>query len=129
MVIALIITWVLLALITVAVVGRNTHSIEELQDRADGIVKAVKIVQNNSMKTMMELQVTKDEADANSGEIDKIIKRLNEITADIHRLDEEVKAVAKDEHEIRSYYVNFREPKAFGVDWAQEYKCEEDHNG
>lgn len=127
MVIALVTAWVLLALIALTVISRNTNSINELQDRADGIVQAVKVVQNNALNTMTELQVTKNEADANSGEIDEIIKRLEAITKDINRLDAEIKEVAKDEREIRSYYVNFREPKTVGVDWANEFKCEEDH--
>lgn len=118
MVIGLIITWVLLALIAVAAVGKNTQSIEELQDRADDIVKAVKIVQNNSLKTMTELQVTKDEADSNSAEIDGIIKKMNGITADINRLDEMVTQDHRDLVDIRERYILYRKP----INWAGDYK-------
>lgn len=65
-------------------------------------------------------------------EIDSITDRMNAIAADIKRLDEEITRVKKDEREIRSYYVNFREPKALpvynaGVPWAKDYPCNEEH--
>ena len=54
-------------------------------------------------------------------EIDAIIAKLQTIVEDIHRIDH-------DEHEIRSYYVNFREPKFdnSGVEWAEEYVTNDD---
>lgn len=54
-------------------------------------------------------------------EIDQIIKRLNEITEDIARID-------NDEKELRRYYVNFREPVQGngGVDWAEKIRSSED---
>ncbi len=65
-------------------------------------------------------------------EIDSITDRMNAIVADIKRLDEEITQVKKDEREIRSYYVNFREPKELpvynaGVPWAKDYPCNEEH--
>lgn len=118
MVIGLIITWVLLALIAVVAVGRNTQSIEELWNRADAIMKAVKVVQNNSLKTMMDLEVTKNEADSNSAEIDGIIKKMNAITADIRRLDEMVTQDHRDLVDIRERYILYRKP----INWAGDYK-------
>lgn len=65
--------------------------------------------------------------------IEDIIGKLEAIAADIKRLDEEVTKVKKDEREIRSYYVNFREPSALpvyevGVPWAKDFKCTEDND-
>lgn len=47
---------------------------------------------------------------AEDPQITAIITSLENITKDIARLDAEVTRVAKDEKEIRSYYINFREP-------------------
>lgn len=54
-------------------------------------------------------------------EIDDIIKRMNQIIADIHRIDH-------DEKEIRQYYINFRDPaeNKSGVLWAKEYPTNEE---
>lgn len=65
-------------------------------------------------------------------DIDGITDRLEEIAKDIGRLDGEIAEVKRDEREIRSYYVNFREPKALpvydtGVPWAKEFPCNDEH--
>ena len=55
-------------------------------------------------------------------QIEEIISRLEKITEDIARID-------KAEKEIRSYYVNFREPvpvSTGGVAWANEFVCGEE---
>jgi len=54
-------------------------------------------------------------------EIDQIITRIDQITADIARID-------NDEKELRRYYVNFREPVQSngGVDWAPEFPSQEE---
>lgn len=55
-------------------------------------------------------------------QIEEIISRLEKITEDIARID-------RDEKEIRSYYVNYREPvpvSTGGVAWANEFVCGEE---
>lgn len=54
-------------------------------------------------------------------QIEEIISRLEKITEDIARIDH-------DEKEIRSYYVNYREPAVStgGVAWANEFVCGEE---
>ena len=52
-------------------------------------------------------------------EIDKIIARMNEITADIARID-------KDEKEIRSYYINFRTPTHPNGGYTGGFVCKDD---
>jgi biopolymer transport protein ExbB/TolQ len=57
-------------------------------------------------------------------QIEEIISRLEKITEDIARID-------RDEKEIRSYYVNYREPvpvSTGGVAWANEFVCGDDNN-
>lgn len=54
-------------------------------------------------------------------EIDQIITRLNEITADIARID-------KDEKEIRSYYINFRTPTHPNGGYAGGFVCKDDQD-
>ena len=70
----------------------------------------------NNMATRNKLDIAR----ANK-QIDDIIIKLQEITADIHRLDH-------DEKEIRSYYCNYREPRFdnAGVEWAEEYVTHDD---
>lgn len=54
-------------------------------------------------------------------EIDQIVARMDQITADIARID-------NDEKELRRYYVNYRTPVQSngGVDWAPEFPSQED---
>ena len=54
-------------------------------------------------------------------EIDQIINRLNEITADIARID-------KDEKEIRSYYINFRTPTHPNGGYTGGFVCKDDQD-
>ena len=54
-------------------------------------------------------------------EIDKIIARMNEITADIARID-------KDEKEIRSYYINFRTPTHPNGGYTGGFVCKDDQD-
>ena len=77
----------------------------------------------NNMATRNKLDIAR----ANK-QIDDIIIKLQQITADIHRLDGNITDVAKSEHEIRSYYVNFREPRFdnAGVEWSEEYVTHDD---
>jgi len=55
-------------------------------------------------------------------QIEEIISRLEKITEDIARID-------RDEKDLRSYYVNYREPvpvSTGGVAWANEFVCGEE---
>jgi len=54
-------------------------------------------------------------------EIDKIIARMNVITADIARID-------KDEKEIRSYYINFRTPTHPNGGYTGGFVCKDDQD-
>lgn len=76
------------------------------------------------------------QADSGSEDIDEIISRLNDIVKDIHQLDERCNRLnerSEQDHrdlvDIRSRYVNFRDPvvKNGGVSWAGEIKTDEDN--
>ena len=54
-------------------------------------------------------------------EINQIIARMNEITADIARID-------KDEKEIRSYYINFRTPTHPNGGYTGGFVCKDDQD-
>lgn len=62
-------------------------------------------------------------------EIQNIIKRLEDIVKDINELDKEVEQIKHDEKDLRTYYVNYREPVVsdHGVEWASEYRTGEDN--
>lgn len=56
-------------------------------------------------------------------EIDEIIERLEQITADIARID-------RDEKDLRTYYVNYRSPAlpSAGVEWAERFPTQEEEH-
>jgi len=64
--------------------------------------------------------ITKD-IDEIDDQIEAILKVLEDITADIHRIDH-------DEKDIRKYYMYYREPSHpnGGVQWSEEIKASED---
>lgn len=64
-------------------------------------------------------------------EIDRILKQLNEITADIARMDSMTAQDHRDLVDIRMRYVNYREPvqNNGGVDWAPEFPTQEEEHG
>lgn len=57
-----------------------------------------------------------------------IIAKLEAITADIHQIDERTKKDHCDLVDIRTRYVNFRNPvqSNAGVEWSNDHKCKED---
>ena len=93
-------------------------SVNGINKRLDDTIEKANAndIRLNNMATRNKLDIAR----ANK-QIDDIIIKLQEITADIHRLDH-------DEKEIRSYYVNFREPKFdnAGVEWSEEYVTHDD---
>ena len=93
-------------------------SVNGINKRLDDTIEKANAndIRLNNMATRNKLDIAK----ANK-QIDDIIIKLQEITADIHRLDH-------DEKEIRSYYVNFREPRFdnAGVEWSEEYVTHDD---
>ena len=128
MTIVLSITMALIAIMLIYV----AHELKDIRENADkanfesdqnhrAIVQIVS-TSNQNTKTFEGRFAQADK------QIEDIIAMLQEITVDIHRLDGNIADVAKSEHEIRSYYVNFREPKFdnAGVEWSEEYVTHDD---
>lgn len=106
-----IITAIAVALLTVAVAILHTKYklIEEELDE---------------MAASGTTSLEKKASEAND-EIETIIRRLEEITDDIGRLDQLTKKDHSDLVDIRERYILWREPvdKGAGVTWAKDYPC------
>ena len=101
--------------------GNTVHRIEETQLRQIGADTTERKLIDQRIDNI--ITVHNSSIEHYDSEIDQIINRLNEITADIARID-------NDEKELRRYYVNFREPVHGngGVDWAPEFPTQEDEH-
>ena len=62
-------------------------------------------------------------------EIDQIIARMDQITADIAELNKEHQQDRRDLTDIRTRYINYREPTKdnSGVNWSKSYVVTEDY--
>ena len=106
-------TMVMMAVIIYLNVRLNNHEadtnleIEELKTKYDRIEKLDEAIDNGL--DLAEMQIK------------EITARLEEITADIHRIDH-------DEKDIRKYYMYYREPSHpnGGVQWSETVKVKED---
>lgn len=84
--------------------------------------------QIEQIEDLIDKKVSAVDAEVLDGEIEMIIARLEQITADIAELDKEHISDHRDLVDIRTRYINYREPIVpnGGVHWADEHKCEED---
>lgn len=99
-----------LACMTLLVLGQQARTAESIANIATAhnqLVANTKESFRNVGKSLGELRASEMKEDP---QIQEILDRLNKVTDDIARLDAEVGRISKDEKEIRSYYVNFREP-------------------
>ncbi len=146
--IASIISAVAIALMAVAIflLSARVKEVESDTEDIDKVKKALHAQQKFISDIESDLGKCEARATYAEGSVETIFKKLEGIIADIHRLDEEdqkntaelkdlvkrIDTVAKDEKDIRSYYVNFREPNALptfgGVPWAKDYKTGEDND-
>lgn len=115
----IIICITILILAMVGAIGMNAKQIESIEEHTHAL-NSVVMLQNK------QIDIVNDAQKSNANEIDQICNHLLEIAKDIKRLDEEIETVKRDEKEIRSYYVNFREPNTAGVPWSSEVKCSDD---
>lgn len=95
----------IVAIAMVALIGVNSKHIDALSMQNQAIATGQKLLSK-------EIEITRDAEKANSNDIDNIINTLQGIADDIRRLDEQVATVARDEKDLKRYYVNYREPKA-----------------
>ena len=94
-------------LIVLGQLARTNESIANIATAHNQLVANTKESFRNVGKTLGELRANEMKEDP---QIQEILDRLNKVTQDIARIDAEVDRISKDEKEIRSYYVNFREP-------------------
>lgn len=101
---------------TEILIQTTAASVNGINKRLDDTIEKANAndIRLNNVSTRNKLDIEK----ANK-QIDDIIIRLQEITEDIHRLDH-------DEKEIRSYYVNYRDPKHPNAGMTGGFVCKED---
>ena len=97
--------------------GNTVHRIEETQLRQIGADTTERKLTDQRIDNIITIH--NSSIDHYDSEIDKIIARMNEITADIARID-------KDEKEIRSYYINFRTPTHPNGGYTGGFVCKDD---
>ena len=115
MIYVLIAIGVILALIMSACVAQNTRNIEYMSKQQQIIIEttgaSVKRVDERLNKAVNGINANTDTFDAN---FTKIFKRLDEIAADIKRLDEidmRSQRAIQQANDIANRYVLYREPK------------------
>lgn len=123
---------VTLALIAIAIIGiaymlgKHNKALSAQEEIQMKLVASLTNVKKDLEKRMDDFVGVHNAAiDHYDDEIDQIIERMNKIVEDIARIDH-------DEKDIRTYYMNYREPvqKNGGVDWAVEFPdldTEEEH--
>lgn len=124
-----ILTAIAIAILTIAIciqVARTNGAEKDIDLLGEVVSKKASEIDVEVIKT----RLTQEIVDVSNAErqIKEIFEQLDKITKDIARLDGEVGIIKHDEKEIRSYYVNFREPKHSnsGVEWASEVRCADD---
>lgn len=121
MVISLTIAMVIIALTMVIIIRTNAKHIEMLTMEIQAVDEKVNYPE-------VEIGIISENEKKNSDEIELIIARLDQIVADIAELNKENISDHRDLVDIRTRYINYREPITpnGGVQWADEHKCEED---
>ena len=99
--------------------GNTVRRIEETQLRQIGADTTAQKMIDQRINNI--ITVHNSSIEHYDSEIDHIINRLNEITADIARID-------KDEKEIRSYYINFRTPTHPNGGYTGGFVCKDDQD-
>ena len=92
-----------------------------------GLSAMVAMVYSQS-NTVRRIEVHNASVDHYDSEIDQIIARMDQITADIAELNKEHISDHKNLVDIRMRYINYRTPVQSngGVDWAPEFPSQED---
>ena len=123
----------IVAWIEASSITRHEAAIDVLKER---VAEVIKVANNNTQITGEKLKRIESVLDSQVAitahgdeEIQNIIKRLEDIVKDINELDKEVEQIKHDEKDLRTYYVNYREPVTsdHGVEWASEYRTGEDN--
>ena len=129
----------IVGLIFSSTITRHEAAIDVLKERVKEVIKVSNANAEVTVEKMKRIESVLDSQVAITAhedeEIQNIIKRLEEIVKDINKLDKdinkldkEVEQIKHDEKDLRTYYVNYREPVVsdHGVEWASEYRTGED---
>jgi peptidoglycan hydrolase CwlO-like protein len=121
MTIVLSIAVVIVALSMVGVISTNSKHIETLSN-------SILAVEQKIDYPKKEIEIIRNQSNSNGYEIDELISKMEKIVNDIHRLEEKIDADHRDLVDIRTRYINYREPimPNSGVPWASRQKCKED---
>lgn len=112
--------------------GNTVRRIEETQLRQIGADTTVRKLNDETIKIIDKritntheridniITIHNANVDHYDNEINQIIARMDQITADIARIDH-------DEKDLRRYYVNYKQPvdTGAGVTWAKDYPDQE----
>ena len=125
----------IVGLIFSSTITRHEAAIDVLKERVKEVIKVSNANAEVTVEKMKRIESVLDSQVAITAhedeEIQNIIKRLEEIVKDINKLDKdinkldkEVEQIKHDEKDLRTYYVNYREPVVsdHGVEWASEYR-------
>ena len=127
--------WVVIILIGFALV-LNGYLIHQINDRVDS--KFIELNYDFAQAKAMAMNVDKrlddtiNIANGNDSALAKKVaeadRQIEEIISRMDYLAKTIEKVDADEKEIRSYYVNFREPRFdnSGVEWSEEYVTHDD---
>lgn len=122
----------IVGLIFSSTITRHEAAIDVLKERVNEVIKVSNANTQVTGEKLKRIEPVLDSQVAITAhedeEIQNIIKRLEDIVKDINELDKEVEQIKHDEKDLRTYYVNYREPVVsdHGVEWASEYRTGED---
>lgn len=122
----------IVGLIFSSTITRHEAAIDVLKERVNEVIKVSNANTQVTGEKLKRIESVLDSQVAITAhedeEIQNIIKRLEDIVKDINELDKEVEQIKHDEKDLRTYYVNYREPVVsdHGVEWASEYRTGED---
>ena len=109
----------------IKVANNNTQITGEKLKRIESVLDSQVAITAHQDEEIQDIIVRMDSFEQlEHDDILLIIKRLEDIVKDINELDKEVEQIKHDEKDLRTYYVNYREPVTsdHGVEWASEYR-------
>lgn len=126
--IGLILIWLAVLVLGAAVIDQRKAfaKLEEIEMRSISSLATIKQDMDKRMDGFVSIHNAS--VDHYDSEIDQIIARMDQITADIAELNKEHQQDRRDLVDIRQRYILYREPKHpnGGVEWAKDIRCSED---
>ena len=120
--------WIFEALILLFMLGVALW-VRETEAKLDHVDDQIQAIVEQTNRALYQRKNEIEAVQLVSESYEKMNQNRNRNIADrLDTLETLLDKVAEDEKEIRSYYVNFREPKEenSGVTWSSYYKCNDD---